>query len=624
MLEDGCREKNTSLSKLVVAADEAHQDDTSRQKLRECCLTWLADNSSIEHFRCEFDHNPGLLRPFVQHNPKLRHLELIHCSMNDEKVVRRFASTLSLRTNKSSLRSIKFLGNNLDSQGSTELIATLKEYPNLIKLSFHSNSIHSAGCAAIGSLLTSPTCKLKHLDLRDAVDDESLAVLATALANNTSLKKLNLGANRWISADGWNAFAKALSQQHQHGSNHAKTTTTSLQQLYLYNNNMNDARVAAVGGVITKVSTLKMIELSFNDVITAKGWSSFAVSLIHSGLETLCFRRANVTDMGIVALASAIAASTTITSVDLHRNETISAFGWLEFFNRLRNNSNNNMIKLTSLDLSWNGLGDDPIQTLAAVFANNKTLKKLVLDSNPSVGPGGWQVLSRLLQNDNTVLEELCIDNRNINDDVIITFANALVNNTTLKKLWIGSIPRHERNLHITSRGLEPLAHVLCNKSSIDATYSSNHTLETMFDSLTWPGLPEDLVSSLESNKNANKAEVARHKILQHNQVLNIQEFIDMDLKILPRVFGYLARDALGQSPLYTLLRALPSSLGPTIHSPARMIDTNKSRRKRKSSLLDEMRTRKSFLSENGSRKSSVLYEEEDELLCNQTSHDVV
>ena len=78
---------------------------------------------------------------------------------------------------------------------------------------------------------------------------------------------------------------------------------------------------------------------------------------------------------------------------------------------------------------------------------------------------------------------------------------------------------------------------VLCDASSINATFLSNHSLENLggAPSLGGSSIPRDVRSLLRLNKSSeNKRRVAIKKILKHHQHFDMQPFFEWDLKVLP------------------------------------------------------------------------------------------
>ena len=163
-------------------------------------------------------------------------------------------------------------------------------------------------------------------------------------------------------------------------------------------------------------------------------------------------------------------------------------------------------------------------------------------------------------------MEELRFDLNQANDEVVADFASALVTNTSLESLDFGP------TRSITTRGWDAFAHILCNTASTDSIYSSNHTLRNVSS----PSTISDLQHLLDLNYNENKADVARQKILQFHftEENNLQEFVDMELAVLPQALSWIGRDVtsqngnlwraigrniLGFSLMYRSLQSMPS-----------------------------------------------------------------
>ncbi len=143
----------------------------------------------------------------------------------------------------------------------------------------------------------------------------------------------------------------------------------------------------------------------------------------------------------------------------------------------------------------------------------------------------------------------------NIDDEVALLFANALSDNNTMETLWLTG-----RNHHITERGWAALSGLLCNKSSPNGLFSSNHSLKGLFYAERC--LPSDIVSSLQMNANSNKFQVARQKILRHyfmNGNANIGEFAEMEWKVLPFAIAWAGSANDGLLFLYMLFQSMPS-----------------------------------------------------------------
>ena len=117
---------------------------------------------------------------------------------------------------------------------------------------------------------------------------------------------------------------------------------------------------------------------------------------------------------------------------------------------------------------------DDPgIEALVDGLVRCRHLRRLHLCEHPSITARGWRVLSTLLENQNLALRLLSIARNDIDDESAISFANVLSRNNTLETLYLDSSG-------ITSEGWDAFAKVLCDTSSVNSTYLSNHTLHTL------------------------------------------------------------------------------------------------------------------------------------------------
>ena len=106
---------------------------------------------------------------------------------------------------------------------------------------------------------------------------------------------------------------------------------------------------------------------------------------------------------------------------------------------------------------------------------------------------GRWEGLSTILRNPNSSLEKLDLDGNSVNDRTMVSLANSLANNNKLKELLL----INNSHTWVTADGWGALLHVLCNASSIMATYHSNQTLEKLCNEIREDELPQDIRSLL-------------------------------------------------------------------------------------------------------------------------------
>lgn len=180
-------------------------------------------------------------------------------------------------------------------------------------------------------------------------------------------------------------------------------------------------------------------------------------------------------------------------------------------------------------------------------------MKSLRLSENRLVTLIGLRTLVTLVQQRLSCLERLCVPR--IDDRAMIVFANALVNDNTLRSFIID-------NIGITGRGWVALADLLCNKSTIESICASNHTLERLKEYAQVQSENDNINAYLELNKNEDKVEVVRQKIIRYHFLdgeSNVDKFVNMELNELPHVISWTGRNDIGLSLLFKLCRSMPA-----------------------------------------------------------------
>lgn len=143
--------------------------------------------------------------------------------------------------------------------------------------------------------------------------------------------------------------------------------------------------------------------------------------------------------------------------------------------------------------------------------------------------------------------------------------ANSLENNTKLRELWI-----NVRDLVTPDEG-NAFLRVLNNTADIPATFQSNHTLEAICSDDEEDSLPEDFTTLLHLNREINKREVARLKIIKAhfsgNNIEQLQPFMVMDSEVLPFAINWMVGYGINEGAgggfdlLYQISRAVLSEL---------------------------------------------------------------
>jgi len=578
--KDGdCISNNTQLKKLhicpaynekYILGKEGHNLPT-RQQLQDFFSCIYYRNSSIKELVISAidisDKFGGGLIEGLRTHPSLVRLEII------SKLGSKGCEALGevLRHAKSILKDLRLPYCKLDDQGLGVLCDGLVGNSTLKKLDLSGNNkITSVGWRALSTVIQHPNCKLVNLDLNNTgITDEGSNTLGTALSGLSSLKVLDLSMNHSISSAGWQRLSTQLSQ-------------ISVRCLHLRSNNINDDCVVVLGSI----GTLQSIDMSFNVGITPIGWRSFFNSLQTRGtLVKLNISYNPIGDVGAAALGSLLSSITSLKYLDLNGTsdsttmigQGVTAQGWVSFFNALQDSN----LDLKSLVLSYNDIDDEGMQLLVRTLSNMISLKDLTLGINRSVTPTGWLALTDYLQSPSFALKELYLSNNKINDDTVVAFTSSLVRNKTLETLTLDECVDEDEDNLIAERGWGAVSTLVCNKTSILETYTSNHTLQDLVGGSSEMSLPSELSSHLELNRNEDKVEVARQKILQthfsseDDATSKMQELLDMELEVMPTAIAWMGRptsvdwkgyNVSGLSAMYNLTRRLPDVFDSSAH----------------------------------------------------------
>jgi Ran GTPase-activating protein (RanGAP) involved in mRNA processing and transport len=539
---------------------------SSPRSLREL-FEGLARNRSIQHLLlCQLDATQvdvfAIMLPFFEHNHNLRCVEILWSNMSRGTV-----SFITALSKCKRLERIVLGFNNYGFNQTRRVIASLRGHPSLLELKLcgdveMSMATRMGGCVELTVLLCHSASTLLSLQLASCdIDDASLAVLSKSLAKSKRIRKINIygngNGNDEITANGWKSFSAALSGP-----------TCPLETISLEYTRISDEGVISVGNSLTVNATVKHLNLTGSDLVTSEGWQRFARCLRNPNiaLEELDIRSCSNIDGEVVvglddeaanAIGESLAMNTTLKKLDMSLNTDITSDGWIEFFDMLLQSK----CSLEELNVSRNSIDDDGAEALVDLLITMRDFHTLHLRASDCTA-NGLRTFTRLLQPSSKVTT-LDLGRNRFNDEVINDFANVVANNSTLTTLHIGGDK-------ITDRSWAALSHALCDETSIENTYSSNHTLHTLekFDDVR-AEIPDNLSTLLRLNKNQDKSSVRRQKILIHHfhgtvrgtVVKGIPKINGMSRSTLPSALEWIGRDALGFSVMYKVVRGIPTLL---------------------------------------------------------------
>ena len=198
---------------------------------------------------------------------------------------------------------------------------------------------------------------------------------------------------------------------------------------------------------------------------------------------------------------------------------------------------------LKIINLPDNSITDENLLPMVEVIKGGckTSLEQLYLYSN-RIGNAGCHALATLLKHTNSNLQTLDLETNQIGNEGATAIANSLANNTKLKSLDL-----EENQIDTSVLGI--FCTVLCNTSSVNDTYRSNHTLVNLLLSDEQQGQHVDhLATLLDLNKGTNKSHVAIKKILKYHPNIDMQPLFEWDadgeqtLKALPHVVDWFER----------------------------------------------------------------------------------
>ncbi|KAL7432900.1 hypothetical protein ACHAXM_003293 [Skeletonema potamos] len=198
---------------------------------------------------------------------------------------------------------------------------------------------------------------------------------------------------------------------------------------------------------------------------------------------------------------------------------------------------------LRDLNLPGNVIDDECLKILVPGLCNNKQLEELDISSD-KITAAGLRALSPLLQSDSCSLRRLIVRDMTFGDEEAAALVDALKGNTSLERLHLPYAVDEE--CAITTSYWPAFSKLLCDTSSINNTYLSNHTLTHISD---MEGIPHDVIALLEMNASVNSTfnqsredvvpSVARCKILMSHPDLDMEPLFVHKLKFLPLVMNW-------------------------------------------------------------------------------------
>ena len=277
---------------------------------------------------------------------------------------------------------------------------------------------------------------ITHLNMREAkVDDAQAKAIGEILQSNHTLTHLCLACNK-VTSIGVEALADAL------------RSNKILENLHIGNNNIGDKGAKALGKVLQSNHTLTHLYIAANQM-THIGVEALAEALkSNKTLKDLDIANNDIGDEGAEALGKALQSNHTMTHLYIAHRQTLGHRGWIcsshchhigdqgvrAIAHALRYKSS-----LTLLTLCVNTLSDSSFAALGEALQSNCSLTHLYMQGDgPNLyhfGDSSLETFSKALKSRGTQMTHLHLSNLSISSSHVISLAEALRVNATLKLL---------------------------------------------------------------------------------------------------------------------------------------------------------------------------------------------
>jgi len=280
---------------------------------------------------------------------------------------------------------------------------------------------------------------------------------------------------------------------------------------------------------------LKELDLSENNYIRNEGLDVLSNGLrgIGSSLKVLHLSDSSIGNEGLLALVDGLTNCTGLETLQLSRNDFSSAAAGLGSLSDWLQNS---PMILKYLFLDNCRISDEGLHALAEGAANQ--CRELYLRGNETITTVGLRYLSDSIRSDSCRVESLDLECIPVGDEGLEVLAQGLVGNQSLRSLGLEEL---DNGMTVTSAGWVAFSTALCDTSSVNSTYLSNHTIHHICIEDDEETIPRDISLYLQLNKE-HPQYAARCKILMNHRHLNMTPFLHWGLKYLPLAVAWIER----------------------------------------------------------------------------------
>ncbi len=285
-----------------------------------------------------------------------------------------------------------------------------------------SDRVTSVGWSFLTSYLSNPDCSLQKLVLAPGtISDRDNTALLNSLAMNNTTVRLDLEIHHSNPSLRWLGISTGL-----------KSPNSALVRLDMSSCNVNDEGALLIAVALTGNTALKSLKVGYKNSVTPAGWILFFQLLLDSGfnscLEELSLISTKIDDKGAALLAEWLVASTSLKNLDLSHSQSVTASGWVKCVGVMAAAE----LVLENLALCGTTINDEGDTMLADLLNATSTLASLDLGST-AITTNGLSVFADVLRRPSSNLKVLTINY--CNDDFICNLATALAHNANLEVL---------------------------------------------------------------------------------------------------------------------------------------------------------------------------------------------
>ena len=374
----------SQLSKLQILSMDNNQ---ITEEAADSIAVAISSNKQLT----ELNLNNNLLKKGVDKIANALHANNIlleSLGLSNNQIPEEAADALAGAIRSNCLLEVLNLSNNkLCTNGTITIAQSLANISSLKSIYLGNNKISSGGADAIASVILANS-QLETLYLHDNLLERGIKVIANALKQISSLKKINLNDNRIPECAGEDLAAAFLNNK-------------SLQVVALANNNLKTTGIIAISQALGNLSELQTFSI-FNNYCTEEASDAIALAISSNvNLKTIYVCENNLR-AGVTKILKAL-----------------------------------NCVSIKELNFRDSNISESAVSEFAVAIANQHCLEELILDYN-YLCTNGILTLARSLHSINT-LKLLNLDNTSLTEEAADAIALAISSNHGLEQLYLGN-----------------------------------------------------------------------------------------------------------------------------------------------------------------------------------------